>query len=220
MSFENEGKEEEDEEEDESDTLNDSDNIDSQHNGGSNNGKAVFPLRLPWILIQWSSGLVSHPTYQDNEMMKKLLLCSNNCQEDGNGAAHGDDDNEEVDSDDADVIVEFHQENSHPLKSLCRQVETLENLNFNYDVIVKFVKQGKATTLGQSKSIYNYCRDPGLTGCQSLQSDPCWNARVSIWLSLFFQSKQSIAMIRYISAWEVVNKEMNNGSAVCYYTTS
>merc|ERR1719412_154837 len=47
MSFENDGKEEE--EEDESDTLNDSDNIDSQHNGGSNNG------------------LVSHQTYQDNE---------------------------------------------------------------------------------------------------------------------------------------------------------
>ena len=44
MSFENEGKEEEDE--DESDTLNDSDNIDSQHNGGSNNGKA------DWLPIQ------------------------------------------------------------------------------------------------------------------------------------------------------------------------
>ena len=80
-------------------------------------------------------------------MMKKLLLCSTNCQEDGNGAAHGDEDNE-VDSDDADVIVEFHQENSHSLKSFCRQVETLENLNFNYDVIVKFVKQGKLRAPG------------------------------------------------------------------------
>ena len=39
MSFVDGGKEEE-AEEDESDTLNDSDNIDSQHNGGSNNGKA------------------------------------------------------------------------------------------------------------------------------------------------------------------------------------
>ena len=74
-------------------------------------------------------------------MMKKLLLCSNNCQEDSNGPAHGDEDNE-VDSDEADVIVESPQENSHSLKSFCRQVETLENLNFNYDVIVKFVKQG------------------------------------------------------------------------------
>jgi len=94
-------------------------------------------------------------------MMKKLLLCSNNCQEDSNGTAQCDEDNEE-DWDDADVIVESHQDNPHSLKSFCRQVETLENLNFNYDVIVKFVKQ----------------------------------------------------------AWEVVSKEMNNGSAVCYYTTS
>ena len=37
MSFENEGKEEE--EETESDTLNDSDNIDSQNGGSSNKGK-------------------------------------------------------------------------------------------------------------------------------------------------------------------------------------
>ena len=72
-------------------------------------------------------------------MMKKLLLCSNNCQEDDNGPAHGDDDDKE-DSDDADVIVESQKDNS--LKSFYRQVETLENLNFNYDVIVKFVKQG------------------------------------------------------------------------------
>ena len=79
-------------------------------------------------------------------MMKKLLLCSNNCQEDSNGAAHGEEDNEEEEVEDADVIVESHQENPpHSLKSFCRQVETLENLNFNYDVIVKFVKQGNTT---------------------------------------------------------------------------
>lgn len=178
MSFENDGKEEE--EEDESDTLNDSDNIDSQHNGGSNNGRQIVsPLRLPRILIQCSSGLVSHQTYQDNEMMKKLLLCTKNSQEDSNGAAHCEEDNEE-DSDDADVIVEPHQENPHSLKSFCRQVETLENLNFNYDVIVKFVKQGNTTgpiTLGRLVSNFNYCRD---LGCQSLQSDPCWNVRVYI----------------------------------------
>ena len=78
-------------------------------------------------------------------MMKKLLLCSNNCQEDSNGA--GEEDNEEEEEEeDADVIVESHQENPpHSLKSFCRQVETLENLNFNYDVIVKFVKQGNST---------------------------------------------------------------------------
>ena len=111
-------------------------------------------------------------------MMKKLLLCTKNSQEDSNGAAHCEEDNEE-DSDDADVIVE-HQENPHSLKSFCRQVETLENLNFNYDVIVKFVKQGNTTgpiTLGRLVSNFNYCR--GL-GCQSLQSDPCWNVRVYI----------------------------------------
>ena len=141
MSFEDGGKEEE-AEEDESDTLNDSDNIDSQHNGGSNNGRQIVTsLRFHGILMQCSSGLVSHQTYQDNEMMRKLLLCSNNCQEDSNGAAHGDDDNE-VDSDEADVVVESHPEKSKSLKSFRRQVETLENLNFNYDVIVKFVKQG------------------------------------------------------------------------------
>ena len=179
MSFENDGKEEE--EEDESDTLNDSDNIDSQHNGGSNNGRQIVsPLRLPRILIQCSSGLVSHQTYQDNEMMKKLLLCTKNSQEDSNGAAHCEEDNEE-DSDDADVIVE-HQENPHSLKSFCRQVETLENLNFNYDVIVKFVKQGNTTgpiNLGRLVSKTRIIVET-LAGCQSLQSDPCWNVRVYI----------------------------------------
>jgi len=124
MSFENEGKDEDD-----SDTLNDSDNIDSQH--GSSN-----------------KGLVCNQTYEDNEMMKKLLLCSNNCQDDN-----------DVDEDDADVIVESLQEKSHSLKSFCNEVESLENLNFNYEVIVKFVKQ----------------------------------------------------------AWEIVNKEMKNGSPICYY---
>ena len=84
-------------------------------------------------------------------MMKKLLLCSNNCQEDSNGAAHGDEDNEE--SDDADVIVESPQEKSHSLKVLRRDVEALENLNFNYSLIVKFVKQGKIL-LGLLRSDY------------------------------------------------------------------
>ena len=115
-------------------------------------------------------------------MMKKLLLCSNNCQEDDNGDAHGDDDDKE-DSDDADVIVESHQD--HSLKSFYRQVETLENLNFNYDVIVKFVKQGKRNGMGQSFLVVLSIRVTKLCSrpwndCQSLQSDPCWNARVSI----------------------------------------
>merc|ERR1719397_502563 len=61
MSFENDGKDEDD-----SDTLNNSDNIDSQ-NGGSSN-----------------KGLVCNQTFEDNEMMKKLLLCSNNGQDDDN----------------------------------------------------------------------------------------------------------------------------------------
>lgn len=78
-----------------------------------------------------TAGLVCNQTYEDNEMMKKLLLCSNNCQDDN-----------DVDEDDADVIVESLQEKSHSLKSFCNEVESLENLNFNYEVIVKFVKQG------------------------------------------------------------------------------
>ena len=84
-------------------------------------------------LILFTSGLVCNQTYEDNEMMKKLLLCSKTCQ---------DEDNLE-ESDDADVIVESLQEKSHPMKSFRREMENLENLNFNYDVIVKFVKQGK-----------------------------------------------------------------------------
>ena len=89
-------------------------------------------------MIVCVSGLVCNQTFEDNEMMKKLLLCSNNCQDDEN-------DNEE-DSDDADVIVEPQQEKSHSLSSFCNQVESLENLNFNYEVIVKFVKQGNNPT--------------------------------------------------------------------------
>ena len=68
-------------------------------------------------LILFTSGLVCNQTYEDNEMMKKLLLCSKTCQ---------DEDNLE-ESDDADVIVESLQEKSHPMKSFRREMENLEN---------------------------------------------------------------------------------------------
>ena len=106
------------------------------------------------------AGLVCNQTYEDNEMMKKLLLCSNNCQDDN-----------DVDEDDADVIVESLQEKSHSLKSFCNEVESLENLNFNYEVIVKFVKQGN----NQSVIIIVTRLDPQ---CQSALSGLFWNARL------------------------------------------
>ena len=109
-----------------------------------------------------TAGLVCNQTYEDNEMMKKLLLCSNNCQDDN-----------DVDEDDADVIVESLQEKSHSLKSFCNEVESLENLNFNYEVIVKFVKQGN-----NQSPVCSYNCDKTRPQCQSALSGLFWNARL------------------------------------------
>ena len=119
-------------------------------------------------------------------MMKKLLLCSNNCQDDEN-------DNEE-DSDDADVIVEPQQEKSHSLSSFCNQVESLENLNFNYEVIVKFVKQGNNPTSLSTQLQLNGLRETD-RDWQSLQTDLYWNARLHAELWLVSQSvSQSVTV--------------------------
>lgn len=80
-------------------------------------------------------GLVFNQTFEDNEMMKKLLLCSETSTED----LANDNGNEE--EDDVDVVVETPSLKGS-LITLC-DVDNLNIKNFNYDVIVHFVRQGK-----------------------------------------------------------------------------
>ena len=82
-------------------------------------------------------GLVFNQTFEDNEMMKKLLLCSETSAED---LAHDNGDIEDQDS--QDVVVESPTVKGS-LKT--RDVDNLNIKNFNYDVIVHFVRQGKLT---------------------------------------------------------------------------
>ena len=82
-------------------------------------------------------GLVFNQTFEDNEMMKKLLLCSETSAED---LAHDNGDIE--DQDGQDVVVESPTVKGS-LKT--RDVDNLNIKNFNYDVIVHFVRQGKLT---------------------------------------------------------------------------
>merc|ERR1712156_970127 len=94
-----------------SDTLNNGDNLIIDTDGGSAN-----------------KGLVFNQTFEDNEMMKKLLLCSESSHQD-------------ID-DSYDVVVESQSNrDQHPLKKLYCDVENLNQKNFNYDVIVHFVRQ-------------------------------------------------------------------------------
>ena len=90
------------------------------------------------------SGLVFNQSFEDNEMMKKLLLCSENSP--GDNVANDNDVNGDEDDSDQDVIVETQSSNKDflPLKTLyCDNIESLNHKNFNYDVIVHFVRQGK-----------------------------------------------------------------------------
>ena len=70
-------------------------------------------------------------------MMKKLLLCSETSTEDLSN------DNGNVEDDGQDVVVESPSLKDS-LKTLC-DVDNLNIKNFNYDVIVHFVRQGKFT---------------------------------------------------------------------------
>ena len=81
-------------------------------------------------------GLVFNQTFEDNEMMKKLLLCSETSAED---LTH---DNGDIEDDGQDVVVESPTVKGS-LKT--RDVDNLNIKNFNYDVIVHFVRQGKLT---------------------------------------------------------------------------
>ena len=120
--------------------------------------------------------------------MKKLLLCSKTCQ---------DEDNLE-ESDDADVIVESLQEKSHPMKSFRREMENLENLNFNYDVIVKFVKQGKYQ-LVLAGFIVISCAETG-PRLSASQSDLFWNASLEtspVWSLLSPKPSHNTSLVRH-----------------------
>ena len=86
-------------------------------------------------------GLVFNQTFEDNEMMKKLLLCSESSHQD---IANDNTVNDEDHDDSHDVVVESQSNrDQHPLKKLYCDVENLNQKNFNYDVIVHFVRQGK-----------------------------------------------------------------------------
>ena len=80
-------------------------------------------------------------------MMKKLLLCSENSPgEVANDNDVNGDDNDDDNDTDQDVIVESQSPNKDflPLKTIyCDNIESLNHKNFNYDVIVHFVRQGK-----------------------------------------------------------------------------
>ena len=79
------------------------------------------------------SGLVFNQNYEDSEMMKKLLLCSNSSSE----TALEINDNVETAEPDSSS-----QDNIQKLKTLFYEVDNLNNINFNYDKIVHFVSQG------------------------------------------------------------------------------
>ena len=82
-------------------------------------------------------GLVVNQSYEDNEMMKKLLLCAD---EEPNPEKVVSDD-----VDDEDVVVESSTEpqDFKKLKNILCEVENLNYKNFNYDVIVHFVSKGE-----------------------------------------------------------------------------
>merc|ERR1711971_544644 len=109
-------------EKDKSDT-----NSDTLNNGDNNISDSVVNSSVH------NKGLVFNQTFEDNEMMKKLLLCSETSAED---LAHDNGDIE--DHDGQDVVVESPTVKGS-LKT--RDVDNLNIKNFNYDVIVHFVRQ-------------------------------------------------------------------------------
>ena len=72
-------------------------------------------------------------------MMKRLLLCSETSQEDFTN------DNGTTGNDNQESVVTESQCLKDSLKTLYCDVDNLNIKNFNYDVIVHFVRQGKLT---------------------------------------------------------------------------
>ena len=99
-------------------------------------------------------GLVFNQTFEDNEMMKKLLLCSESSHQD----IANDNTVNEDDDDNHDVVVESQSNrDQHPLKKLYCDVENLNQKNFNYDVIVHFVRQGELKFSFSVNSVVDNC---------------------------------------------------------------
>ena len=87
-------------------------------------------------------------------MMKKLLLCSESSHQD----IANDNTVNEDDDDNHDVVVESQSNrDQHPLKKLYCDVENLNQKNFNYDVIVHFVRQGELKFSFSVNSVVDNC---------------------------------------------------------------
>ena len=87
-------------------------------------------------------------------MMKKLLLCSESSHQD----IANDNTVNEDDEDNHDVVVESQSNrDQHPLKKLYCDVENLNQKNFNYDVIVHFVRQGELKFSFSVNSVVDNC---------------------------------------------------------------
>ena len=88
-------------------------------------------------------------------MMKKLLLCSESSHQD---IANDNTVNDEEGEVSHDVVVESQSNrDQHPLKKLYCDVENLNQKNFNYDVIVHFVRQGELKFSFSVNSISDNC---------------------------------------------------------------
>ena len=81
-------------------------------------------ILMNFLTISHCSGLVFNQSYEDSEMMKKLLLCSEST--------------DELNDESVDTVRDMY-----PVLSVQPQMTETLNLNkFNYDVIVHFVRQG------------------------------------------------------------------------------
>jgi len=117
-----------------SDNLNNGDNVIGNNEEGCDN-----------------KGLVVNQSYEDNEMMKKLLLCAD---EEPNPEKVVSDD-----VDDEDVVVESSTEpqDFKKLKNILCEVDNLNYKNFNYDVIVHFVSKAWDVVSKEMKSGRQVC---------------------------------------------------------------
>lgn len=115
-----------------SDTLNNGDNNISDTDGSGSSGD--------------NKSLVFNHTFEDNEMMKRLLLCSETSQEDFTN------DNGTTGNDNQESVVTESQCLKDSLKTLYCDVDNLNIKNFNYDVIVHFVRQAWDAVSREMKS--------------------------------------------------------------------
>eukprot|EP00092_Neocalanus_flemingeri_P028707 GFUD01031168.1.p1 GENE.GFUD01031168.1~~GFUD01031168.1.p1 ORF type:complete len:1328 (+),score=372.05 GFUD01031168.1:241-4224(+) len=108
--------------------------------------------------IEDSPSVVNNQNFEDNEMMKNLLSCTKKSQDSYTDRPSEPSENVMVneepnvntfDEDDVDVVVESQSfddtkglgNSTYDFTAFCRDIETTDHRNFNYDVIVSFVKQ-------------------------------------------------------------------------------